>query len=106
MDTSVKTLSTGGTVGDQPVHGPARVILTMILLESDAAQSDSTEARNPDSLTMTSSMTLSPTLTLLAKLCISALRCLAMNLVAKVNSGHPDLPVGLAFRAYAVWGCT
>ena len=37
------------------------------------------------------------------ELCISTLRFLAVDMVQKANSGHPDLPLGSASMAYALW---
>lgn len=37
------------------------------------------------------------------QLAISTIRCLAVDAVAKANSGHPGAPLGLAPAAHAVW---
>ncbi|MGB6484773.1 MAG: hypothetical protein WBE86_14910 [Candidatus Acidiferrales bacterium] len=54
---------------------------------------------------MTSSTTLSTTVAppALDELCINTLRFLAVDMVQKAKSGHPDLPLGSASMAYALW---
>src|SRR3989338_7629153 len=39
----------------------------------------------------------------LDQLCINTLRCLAIDVVEKANSGHPGLPLGVAPMAYVLW---
>jgi transketolase len=39
----------------------------------------------------------------LDELCINTLRFLAVDMVQKVNSGHPGLPMGSAAMAYSLW---
>ena len=39
----------------------------------------------------------------LDELCITTIRCLAMDAVQKANSGHPGMPMGMAPAAYVLW---
>ena len=39
----------------------------------------------------------------LDQLCISTIRCLAMDGVQKAKSGHPGMPMGAAPMAYVLW---
>jgi transketolase len=44
-----------------------------------------------------------PSLTELDELCISTIRCLAIDAIQKSKSGHPGLPMGMAPAGYTLW---
>ena len=44
-----------------------------------------------------------PSLSDLDYLCITTIRCLAIDAIQKAKSGHPGMPMGMAPAAYALW---